>query len=81
MSTEPTITRVKNIIAEYLGVETETISETSRFHDDLGCDSLDVVEIVMNVEEEFSIEITDEEAGAVETVADAVKLVDGKVAA
>lgn len=83
MTTDPTITRIKTILAEHMALEPDTILETSRFYDDLGCDSLDAVEIVMAIEEEFQIELTDEEAdeeaGGIETVSDAVKLVDYKM--
>jgi acyl carrier protein len=64
--------KVKNIIADQLGVGEEEIKITSSFIDDLGADSLDIVELVMAMEEEFEVEIPDEEAENIKTVQDAV---------
>ncbi len=69
--------RVKKIIVEQLGVEDEEISPSANFVDDLGADSLDLVELIMSLEEEFSspsqkIEIPDEDAEKIATVQDAV---------
>ena len=68
--------RVKKIVVENLGVETDNISEAASFIDDLGADSLDTVELVMAFEEEFGIEIPDDAAETILTVADAVKFIE-----
>ena len=73
--------KVKDIIAEQLGVKKEEIKPESSFVDDLGADSLDTVEVVMALEEEFSIEIPDEDAEKITTVGEAVKYIDAKVQA
>lgn len=65
--------KIKKIIAEVLNVEEETITMESTFGDDLGADSLDVFQIIMGVEEEFEIEIPNEEAEKIVTVGDAVE--------
>ncbi|HEX2897313.1 MAG TPA: acyl carrier protein [candidate division Zixibacteria bacterium] len=64
--------RVKNIIVEQLGVEESQVTDSAKFVEDLGADSLDTVELVMALEEEFSIEIPDEDAEKIATVGDAV---------
>ncbi|WNL47977.1 acyl carrier protein [Dyella sp. BiH032] len=64
--------RVKKIVAEQLGVKEEEVKQNSSFVDDLGADSLDTVELVMALEEEFETEIPDEEAEKITTVKDAV---------
>jgi acyl carrier protein len=63
--------RVKEIIVEQLGVEATQVTEGAKFVEDLGADSLDTVELVMALEEEFSIEIPDEDAEKITTVGDA----------
>lgn len=65
--------KLQNIIAEVLNIETEEITMDSTFIDDLGADSLDVFQIIMGIEEEFDIEIPNEEAEKIVTVADAVE--------
>ena len=60
--------RVKKIVAEQLGVSGEEVTDTASFVDDLGADSLDTVELVMALEEEFDVEIPDEEAEKITTV-------------
>lgn len=72
--------KVKSIIAEQLGVKVEEVTPQASFIDDLGADSLDTVELVMALEEEFGIEIPDEDAEKMTTVADAVKYIDEKSA-
>jgi acyl carrier protein len=67
--------KVKKIIAEQLGVAEDEIKTTSSFIEDLGADSLDIVELVMAMEEEFEVEIPDEEAENIKTVQDAVSYV------
>lgn len=64
--------RVKSIIAEQLGIDEKEIRLDSKFIDDLGADSLDIVELVMAMEEEFQMEIPDEEAENIRTVQDAL---------
>jgi acyl carrier protein len=67
--------RVKEIVAEQLGVEEAQVLTESSFMDDLGADSLDTVELVMALEEEFDIEIPDEDAEKIETVNDAIEYI------
>ena len=67
--------RVHTLVAENLGVDEEKVVATSSFVDDLGADSLDTVELVMALEEEFGIEIPDEDAESIATVQDAVNYV------
>ena len=64
--------RVKKIVVEHLGVEEDKVTENASFIDDLGADSLDLVELVMAFEEEFGIEIEDEVQENIRTVGDAV---------
>lgn len=64
--------KVKSIIADQLGVEESEIKMESSFIDDLGADSLDIVELIMALEEEFDIEIPDEDAEKIATVGDVV---------
>ncbi len=68
--------KVKGIIAEQLGVGEDEIKLTSSFIEDLGADSLDIVELVMAMEEEFEVEIPDEEAENIKTVQDAVNYIN-----
>jgi len=68
--------RVKNIIIEQLGVEESQVTESAKFVEDLGADSLDTVELVMALEEEFTVEIPDEDAEKIATVGDAVKYIN-----
>ena len=70
--------KVKKIIVEQLGVEAAQVNEKSAFMDDLGADSLDTVELVMKFEEEFDLEIPDEEAEKIKTVGDAIKYITDK---
>ncbi|MBU0599687.1 acyl carrier protein [bacterium] len=65
--------RIKEIIAEQLGVNKEEVVESASFVDDLGADSLDTVELVMAFEEEFNVEISDEQAEKITTVGEAIK--------
>ena len=67
--------KVKQIVAEQLGVDEGQVTETASFMDDLGADSLDTVELVMALEEEFDIEISDEDAEKIQTVQDAISYV------
>jgi acyl carrier protein len=68
--------RVKKIVVEQLGVKEEEVSSESSFVDDLGADSLDTVELVMALEEEFETEIPDEDAEKITTVAQATKYIN-----
>ena len=70
---EPTEARVREIIINELGVEPEKVTDDASFVEDLGADSLDTVELVMAFEEEFGIEIPDEDAEQMRTVGDAIK--------
>ena len=72
--------RIKAIIAEQLGVKPEEVTPQASFIDDLGADSLDTVELIMALEEEFSVEIPDEDAEKMTTVGDAIKYIEGKTA-
>ena len=71
--------RVKKIVAEQLGVAEADIKNESSFVDDLGADSLDTVELVMEFEDEFEINIPDEDAEKIQTVGDAVTYISGKL--
>ncbi len=68
--------RVKKIVVEHLGVEADKVTEDASFIDDLGADSLDIVQLVMAFEEEFGVEIPDEAAEKISTVSDAIKYID-----
>lgn len=68
--------RVKQLVAEQLGVEEDQVTDEASFMDDLGADSLDTVELVMALEEEFDIEISDEDAEKVQTVQDAIDYIN-----
>jgi len=71
--------RVKKIIVEQLGVKEEELSAEASFTEDLGADSLDLVELVMSLEEEFEIEIPDEDAEKIHTVKDAINYISERV--
>lgn len=71
-----TYEKVKEIVVEQLGVDAAEVNIDSTFIDDLGADSLDIVELIMAFEEEFSVEIPDEVAEKIKTVRDAVELID-----
>jgi acyl carrier protein len=71
-----TFDRVQAIIAEQLGVEPEKITPDAEFVADLNADSLDLVELIMSLEEEFSIEISDEEAEKIVKVSDAMEFIE-----
>ncbi len=75
MSIQP---KVKKIIEEQLGVDSERVKAEASFIDDLGADSLDIVELVMAMEEEFDIEIPDEEAEKLRTVQDVFNYLESK---
>ena len=73
------VEKVKDIIAEALGVEREKLTDEASFMEDLGADSLDTVELVMAFEKEFDIDIPDEEAEKLKTVGDALKYLQEKM--
>ena len=73
--------KIKSIIAEQLGVKPEEVTSKASFVDDLGADSLDTVELIMALEEEFNIEIPDEDAEKMKTVGEVVKYIEEKAAA
>lgn len=76
MSNEEIIAKVKDIIADSLGVKREDVLEASSFIDDLNADSLDIVELVMNIEKDFDITIPDDEAEKIRTVQDAIDYIN-----
>jgi len=67
--------RVKQIVAEQLGVDEDQVTADAAFMEDLGADSLDTVELVMALEEEFDVEISDEDAEKIQTVKDAIEYI------
>lgn len=70
--------RVKQIIVEQLGVDENQVDNTASFVDDLGADSLDIVELVMAFEEAFDLDIPDEDAEKIQTVKDAIDYIEAK---
>ena len=78
--TENVANKVKEIIADKLGVDPAKVVDEARFVDDLGADSLDTVELVMALEEEFGVEISNEEGQEIQSVKDAVAFIEKKVA-
>lgn len=76
MSDKSIADRIKDIIVEQLGVNADQIKPEAKFIEDLGADSLDIVELVMALEEEFGTEIPDEEAEKLQTVGDVAKFVE-----
>ncbi len=77
---EDTFDKVKKVTVDVLGVKPEEVVETASFTEDLGADSLDIVELVMAFEDEFTIDIPDEEVGEIKTVGDAVAYIQKKQA-
>jgi acyl carrier protein len=71
--------RVKDIVIEQLGINPDQVTPQAKFIEDLGADSLDTVELVMAAEEEFNIEISDEEAEKFETVAEAIRFIEERL--
>ena len=71
-----TAERVKKIVVEHLGVDADKVTQSASFIDDLGADSLDIVELVMAFEEEFGVEIPDDAAEKISTVSDAIKYIN-----
>ena len=79
MSSEEVFDKVKEIIGEQLGVAENSVTQEASFIDDLGADSLDIVELIMALEEEFDIEIPDSDAEKVITVGDVVDYIKDNV--
>lgn len=75
MATEFDVNKIKGMIAEQLGIGADQVTDEAKFIDDLGADSLDVVELVMALEDEFDVEIADEEAENIATVGDAISFI------
>ncbi len=73
--------RVQGVVAEQLGVEPEKVTSDAEFVQDLNADSLDLVELIMQLEEEFGVEISDEEAENIKTVGDALEYIQEHTAA
>jgi len=71
-----TLGKVQEIVSEQLGIETSKVTPEASFTEELGADSLDVVELVMAFEEEFKIEIDDDSAGKIKTVQDAIDYIE-----
>lgn len=80
MSHEEIAKKVKDIIVDKLGAEESEVTETASFTNDLGADSLDTVELLMEFEKVFDVKIPDEEAGNIATVADAIEYIENKLA-
>jgi acyl carrier protein len=80
MSDTETAAKVKSIVIDHLGVEADKVTEEASFIDDLGADSLDIVELVMAFEEEFGVEIPDDAAEKITTVRDAIEYIDANKA-
>ena len=76
MSDKPIEQRVKDIIVEQLGVKPDQVVPSAKFIEDLGADSLDTVELVMALEEEFGIEVPDEQAEKLQSVGDVIKYIE-----
>ena len=70
--------KIKSIVADQLGVDESQVTEDASFVDDLGADSLDTVELIMAFEEEFDIEIPDEDAQKIKTVKDVIEYIESK---
>ncbi len=78
MDNDAILAKIKEVVTDKLGAAEEDVVETASFVDDLGADSLDVVELIMGLEDEFDIEISDEEAESIQTVGDAIAFITSK---
>ena len=81
MPADDILDRVRKVVVEQLTVEPDDVRPESSFQDDLGADSLDLVELMMGMEEEFGIKIDDEAAQSIRTVQDAIKFIKQQLAA
>lgn len=79
MKLSTTLERVKKVVVDKLNVTESEVTEEASFMDDLGADSLDVVELVMGFEEEFGVQIPDEDAEKIQTVKQAVEYIDSRI--
>lgn len=77
-SPEEITERVKSIIVDQLGVSLEEVTPEASFIEDLGADSLDIVELIMALEEEYNVEIPDEDAEKIQTVQDVISYIEGR---
>jgi acyl carrier protein len=78
MDQQAILDKIKDVVAEKLDADPSDVTEEASFVDDLGADSLDVVELIMGLEDEFDIEISDEEAEGIRTVGDAIRFIQDK---
>lgn len=78
MDQQQILDKIKDVVADKLDADPTDVTENASFVDDLGADSLDVVELIMGLEDEFSIEISDEEAEGIRTVGDAIRFISDK---
>lgn len=78
MADSEILNKIRDVVADKLDADPSDITEDASFVDDLGADSLDVVELIMGLEDEFGIEISDEEAENIRTVGDAVEFIQDK---
>jgi len=78
MASDEITERIKSVIVEQLGVSLEEVTPEASFIEDLGADSLDIVELIMALEEEYEIEIPDEDAEKIQTVQDVISYVQGR---
>jgi acyl carrier protein len=81
VTNEEIVSKVNKIMREHLGIEEEKITPGANFIDDLGCDSLDIIELTMAFEEEFNVEIADAETDDIQTVQQAYDLLSRKLTA
>ena len=78
MDNQAILEKIKEVVADKLDADPKDVNESASFVDDLGADSLDVVELIMGLEDEFDIEISDEEAEGIRTVGDAIRFISDK---